>query len=143
MGVCVGLNIDQELPEAQKVFTTDGKCLANFLTELSDVCESLEVTPFSAFVDGSMYDVDEEDLADLPEEVRAEIPVGRSEPVEPRPCKELLSSVSAVLGVLQSDTEVASIDPDDRATLVEELRILESALVIGSKSNANCTLDLW
>lgn len=144
MGVCIGLMFEPDLEEAKDAFDTDGKSIASALSELDEICQAANVTKLSAFVDGSAYDLSEEEYEGMPEEFQPEDEPDYEEEAEFRECSEIITTVAAVIKALESGSSgTEAFSPEATDNIVEDLRLMLKALEIGSQADAKCMLFLW
>lgn len=143
MGVCLGLMLDPEVPEAQEAFETDGKCTAGELSTLDAICELAGVTSLSAFVDAGAYDISEEEMEEIPEEYRDQIAPASSEEVGYRDCSELQATITAILSQLESADASNSFSAEIVEEITEDLKMLQKSLAVASEAGAKCMLFLW
>ena len=143
MGVCLGVIFEPKVPEAKEVFETDGKCLASELSALDEICETAGVTPFSTFVDTSAYDISEEELEEIPEEIRAQMTPCTSVEVDFGDCTELMATIAAIRDHLASSPADIPFTAEVAEAVSEDLTLLQKSLEIASQAGAKCMLLLW
>ena len=143
MGVCLGVMFDPAVPEAQKVFETDGKCTASELSALDGICELVGATPISLFLDASAYDISEEEMEEIPEEYQAQITPSSSAETGYRDSTELLATIAAIRIHLESATANKPFSAEIAEAINEDLLLLQKSLEVASEAGAKCMLFLW